>query len=79
MIWQVPEAKSKLSEVITRALNDGPQRIRRRGQVVVVLSEDDYLRLTGERETLTEYLLRGPVMSDLDLTRDPSPMRDVVW
>lgn len=79
MIWQVAEAKNKLSEVITRALTDGPQRIRRRGQVVVVLSEDDYQRLTGERETLTAYLLRGPDLSDLDLTRDPSPMREVVW
>jgi antitoxin Phd len=79
MIWQVAEAKNKLSEVITRALTDGPQWIRRRGQIVVVLSEDDYQRLTGERETLTAYLLRGPDVSDLDLTRDPSPMREVVW
>jgi prevent-host-death family protein len=79
MSWQVAEAKNKLSEVITRALTDGPQRIRRRDQVVVVLSEEDYQRLTGERETLTAYLLRGPDLSDLDLTRDPAPMREVAW
>jgi antitoxin Phd len=75
--WQVAEAKNKLSDVITRALTDGPQRIRRRGQVVVVLSEADYQRLTGERETLTSYLLRAPDLSELDLTRDDTLMRDV--
>jgi antitoxin Phd len=79
MTWQVAEAKNKLSEVITRALTQGPQRIRRRGQVVVVLSEADYQRLTGERETLTAYLLRGPDLSELDLTRDATPMREVAW
>ena len=79
MSWQLAEAKNKLSEVMTRALTEGPQRINRRGQVVIVLSEAEYQRLTGERETLTAYLLSGPDLSDLDLTRDPSPMREVAW
>jgi prevent-host-death family protein len=75
--WQVAEAKNKLSEVITRALTHGPQRIRRRDQVVVVLAEADYQRLTGERDSLTSYLLHGPDLSNIDLTRDPEPMREV--
>jgi len=79
MIWQLAEAKNKLSEVISRALSDGPQRIRRRGQVVVVLSEDEYNRLTGDRESFTDYLLRGPDLTGLDLSRDQSPMREVTW
>jgi antitoxin Phd len=79
MTWQVAEAKNKLSEVMTRALTQGPQRIRRRDQVVIMISEAEYQRLTGERETLTAYLLSGPDLSGLDLTRDPSPMRDVAW
>ena len=79
MSWQLAEAKNKLSEVMTRALTEGPQRINHRGQVVIVLSEAEYQRLTGERETLTAYLLSGPDLSDLDLTRDPSPMREVAW
>jgi hypothetical protein len=65
--------------VITRAMTEWPQRIRRRGPVVVVLSEDDYQWLTGERATLTAYLLHGPDLSELDLTRDPAPMRDGTW
>lgn len=79
MDWQLAEAKNKFSEVMTKALTSGPQRIRRRDQVVVVLSEADYQRLTGERITLKDYLLAGPDMSDLDLSRDTSPMRDVTW
>lgn len=79
MTWQLAEAKNKLSEVVTRALTVGPQRIRRRDQVVVVLSEAEYQRLTGERQTFKDYLLTGPDLSDLDLTRDASPMREVTW
>lgn len=79
MNWQLAEAKNKLSEVMSRALTDGPQWIRRRDQVVVVLSESDYQRLTGERETLTDYLLSGPDLSGLDLARSPESMRDVPW
>jgi prevent-host-death family protein len=79
MIWQLAEAKNKLSEVMTRALTTGPQRIRRRGQVVVLLSEAEYQRLTGQRSTLKDYQLTGPDLSELDLTRDPSPMREIAW
>ena len=76
MDWELAEAETKLSEVVTRALTEGPQRIRHRGQAVVVLPEAEYRRLAGEHETLTDYLLRGPDVSDLDLERDPSPMRE---
>lgn len=79
MIWQLADAKNKLSEVMTRALEQGPQRIRRRGQTVVVLAEADFQRLTGERQTLKDYLLTGPDLSELDLTRDQTPMRDIAW
>lgn len=79
MIWQLAEAKNKLSEVVSRALSEGPQRIRRRGQVVVVLSEDEFNRLSGARESFTDYLLRGPSLEGLDLSRNQSPMREVTW
>jgi prevent-host-death family protein len=68
MDWQLAEAKNHPSEVVTRALTEGPQRIRRRDQVVVVVSEAEYQRLTGKQVTLKDYLLAGPDLSDLDLT-----------
>lgn len=79
MNWPLAEAKNKLSEVVTRALEEGPQRITRRGQIVVVISEEEFDRLSGKRLSFKDYLLNGPDLSDLDLTRDPSPMRDVTW
>lgn len=77
MDWQLAEAKNRLSEVVNRALTEGPQRIKRRGDRVVVLSEAEYERLTGKQQSLVEFLLDGPDLSDLDITRDESLMRDV--
>lgn len=79
MTWQLAEAKNKFSELVTQALTSGPQRVRRRDQVVIVLSEADYRRLTGDRVTLKDYLLNGPDLSDLDFSRDDRPMREVEW
>lgn len=75
--WQLAEAKNKLSEVVNKALTVGPQRIRRRDDAVVVISEAEYQRLTGERMTFKEFLLASPDFSDVDLSRDQSPMREV--
>lgn len=77
MDWKLADAKNRFSELVTKAVADGPQRVSRRDDVVIVLSEADYLRLQGERPNLIEYLLSGPDLSDLDLTRDPSPVREV--
>jgi hypothetical protein len=77
--WQLAEAKNKFSEVMTKALTSGPQRVRRRDQAVIVLSEADYQRLIGAKASFKEVLLNGPDLSDLDLTRDDSPMREVTW
>jgi prevent-host-death family protein len=77
MEWQLSEAKRRFSELMTKALTVGPQRVRWHGQVVVVLSEADYQRMTGVSVTLKDYLLNGPDLSDLDLTRDSSLMRQI--
>jgi prevent-host-death family protein len=79
MSWQLAEAKNKLSEVVNKALSEGPQRISRRGQVVIMLSEAEYRRLTGATPTLKEVLLAGPDLSELNLARDDAPMREVTW
>lgn len=79
MDWQLAEAKNRFSEVVTKALTDGPQRIRRRDQTVIVLSELDYQQMTGERRSFKEYLLNGPDLSGLDFERDQSPMREIEW
>ena len=77
MEWQLAEAKNKFSELVNRTLTEGPQRVRRRGDVVVVVSGAEWERVTGKQPDFKEFLLNGPDMSCLDLTRDKSPMREV--
>ncbi len=77
MDWKLAEAKNKFSEVVKRALTEGPQRVTRRDDAVVILSEADYERLTGQRPGFREYLISGPTLAGIDLERDRSPMREV--
>lgn len=77
MAWQLAEAKNRLSEVVNRALSDGPQRITRRGDCVVLMSEAQYQQMMGERSSFTQYLCSAPSLDGLDLRRDDSPMRDI--
>jgi prevent-host-death family protein len=77
MNWQLAEAKNRFSEVVRRALLDQPQRITRRNDSVIVISEKEYERLLGKQVSLVDYLMSAPSLDELDLERDKSPMRDV--
>jgi prevent-host-death family protein len=78
-IWQLQEAKNRFSEVVDKALEEGPQTVTRHGKaVVVVLSKDDYNRLQRAQGSLVEFFRASPLVGlDLDLERDQSPPRDV--
>ena len=78
MDWKLAEAKNKFSEVVKRALTEGPQRVTRRDDAVVIVSEADYERLTGQRPGFRDYLVNGPSLAGVDLKRDRSPMREDV-
>lgn len=72
MTWQLQEAKNKLSEVVETSLTDGPQVISRRGKnTAVLMSYDEYVRLTRPKKDL-KYLLLNSGFHELDLTRDRS-------
>lgn len=64
--WQLQEAKNKLSEVIRRAREEGPQTITVRGkETVIVVSSEAYRaweKLGRKGESITEFLGRwdGP-------------------
>lgn len=78
MEWRLADAKNKLSELVNRALAEGPQRILRRDDVVVVLAERDYQRLISTKPSFKDFLLQaGPTLEGVDLRRDQSLMRDV--
>ena len=75
--WKLADAKNRFSEVVNRALAEGPQQIHRRDDTVVVLAQRDYEKLTGKRPGFQEFLLSGPSFEGLDLERDRSSMRGV--
>lgn len=70
------EAKNKLSEVIASAERGEPQIITKNGRKsAVVISFEEFERLTAKRIPLVEFLLDNPSRTDnieIDLTRDKS-------
>lgn len=79
--WSVAEAKAKLSELIDKARNQGPQAITRHGnRAVVVVDADmwDRLRDRAPRGGFAEFLLASPLRgSGLEVERLPDGVRDV--
>jgi prevent-host-death family protein len=76
MIWNVADAKNRLSEVLDRAGTEGPQKIRRRGQACVLIPEAQYEELTGKRASFIDFLRKGPRVDRLKpMPRSKSPMR----
>jgi hypothetical protein len=49
MEWRLADVKNRFSELVNRALAEGPRRVRRRDDAVVVLAERDYDKLTQAR------------------------------
>ncbi len=71
MTWQLQEAKQKFSELVDRALEEGPQIVTRHGEeVVVVLSKREYEKLGCTRPDFKSFLLSGPDFEALELVRD---------
>ncbi len=82
MDWQLQDAKNRFSEVVSKARREGPQTVTLRGdRAAVVVSAEDYDRLTGAKATLADHLLSGPAWDDafvMDVnTRHPSGPRDI--
>jgi len=78
MEWQLAEAKNKFSEVFGKVFSEGPQRIKRKGEVVVLVTEKEFNRLYGNELDFKDFLMNtGPDFDVLNLKRDPSAMREV--
>lgn len=77
-VWQVQEAKTRLSEVIEEANSKGPQIITRHGaERAVILSIEDYRALTSQKPDLRELLLGGPKFDSFEVERDQDTGREV--
>lgn len=76
--WQVQQAKARLSELLDRAEDEGPQTISRHGRPrAVVVAIEQYRRLSAARPEFSTYLLGGPKVDEFEVTRDRDTGRDV--
>jgi len=77
--WQLQEAKNRLSQVVDLALHDCPQTITLRGKPsAVVVSFDEYRRLTQPRTGLSQFFRQSPLHDiELDLSRSADLSREV--
>ena len=76
-VWQLQEAKNKLSEVVEEAISHGPQVITKRGvEAVVVLSYAEYRKMILRQKPLSVFFQESPLAEEtLDLSRDRSGLR----
>lgn len=81
--WKLQDAKARLSEVVRRVREVGPQYVTVHGRdEVVVISGEEYRRLRGGKRTgadLIAAMQRFPGGDDIDLEppRLPMPVRDI--
>lgn len=78
-LWSVAQAKARLSEVIERAVSDGPQTITRNGRrTAVIVLAAEWERKTSRKGSLAEFFAASPLPeSDLALPRLADPPRDL--
>lgn len=73
-MWQLQDAKSKFSRVVDLARST-PQVISKHGvAAVVVISVEEYQRLTAPKRSLYDVLASAPKVS-LDVSRQPDNVR----
>lgn len=77
--WQLQEAKGNFSQLIKRAANGDAQTVTVHGKpTAVVVSADEYARLTRRKGKLSSALLRPELdVGDHDFTRSRDTGRNI--
>ena len=79
--WQVQTAKARFSELMKQAADHGPQEITLHGRpVAVVISREEFDRLSGGAASLVEFMQQSPLydQEDIEFERDRSLPREVL-
>jgi antitoxin Phd len=78
--WQLQDAKNRFSEIVNKALREGPQVVTRRGKkTVVIMSVEQYQSLVRPKINIVDFFQESPLRGeDLDLTRRKDSVREVV-
>jgi len=77
--WGIAEAKARFSEMIERALSEGPQTITRNGRkTVIVVAADEWARRSRRQGSLAEFFASSPLPgSDLQVGRAQVGPREI--
>lgn len=77
--WRVADARARFSEVIDRALREGPQTITRNGRKTAVLvSAEEWERKTRRKGNLAEFFAASPLRgSGLKIERTKGDPREI--
>lgn len=69
--WQLQEAKNKFSQLVEKAMHHSPQVVTKHGeQAVVVLSIEDYKKMTASDGDLLSFFEHSPLKGiNLDISR----------
>jgi prevent-host-death family protein len=77
--WQLQDAKNRFSEVVKKALANGPQIVTKRGvETVIVLSVKEYRKLKRPKNSLVDFFKDSPLRDmDIDMTRSKESAREI--
>jgi prevent-host-death family protein len=60
--WSVADAKARLSELLDRAIDSGPQAITRRGrEIAIVVSAEEWHKKSARSGSLAEFFAASPL------------------
>ena len=78
-MWNLQDAKARLSELVDRAVMGEPQIVLRRGEpAAVVLPYSEYEAERKPRESLFSFFQNSPLYGlDLDLERSPETIQEM--
>lgn len=70
--WQLQDAKSKFSQLVDKAMHHNPQVVTKYGNnPVVVISFEDYTKLTLPKNDLVSFLRNSPLAEvNIEITRN---------
>jgi prevent-host-death family protein len=70
--WELQDARNQLSAIVKMAADEGPQIINIRGKsAAIILSMEEYNRLTTPKTRLTDFFKNSPLRGlELNLERN---------
>lgn len=79
MRWQLQEVKAQLSDLVKKAILDGPQDITVHGKTaVIVISKEKHDQLTQSTLSFVEFMKQSPLAkSTLRIKCNKTPCRDI--